>query len=232
MKGICFGKDSMFYSEFFRGVAYYINDPKTWINFTLTCKYFSQLNKEFSPLKKNEFRVSIREWISRFTLKIPDAEQLYFPTNIDIPLVLPNGTLHGYCEILDSEFTTRTSILKTGFLTYLYPYEVKNVEYRFIRERIVRICDEYTMFVNYCDFPRIYAYKCSICNKKHFFYSTGTECILLKNCFDTEFHFQTSRWNFFRRQKITKSILDYAKIIKNNNVKNDNETNVVNSNKT
>ena len=219
MEGIYFGKSSTFYSEFFRGVAYYINDPNTWINFALTCKYFSQLNKEYSPLKKNEFRVSICEWMSRFTQKIPVNEQIYFPINFDRPLVLPNGTLHGHCEMLYNGYTTRDSILKTGFLTYLYPYEIRNVEFRFIREILVRITDGFTMFVNYCDFSRISAHKCLICNKKHLFRAAGTSKSIIKNCFETQFNFQMVEGIYWKRQRIAKSILDYAKMIKNESKK-------------
>ena len=68
--------------ELFRGIAWNINDHKTYRNFALTNSYAATACKEFSPHKKIEFT------------EVITILNDYNQTN-NMFLILPNGFVHG-----------------------------------------------------------------------------------------------------------------------------------------
>src|SRR5581483_1458592 len=87
--------DRLAYEWVIKRIAHHISEPKTWVNFQLLCKHFYNLTKHMTEDKKLQSRISIRDWLKRFTNRGPQYIHIYLPCEFDIPIILPNGNLHG-----------------------------------------------------------------------------------------------------------------------------------------
>ncbi len=213
--------------ELARGVCYYINDPGTWINFALTCRYFASLCREYTPMKKNEFRITIRQWMKKYTQNEPRHVHIYLPSQFDVPLVLPNGMLHGsYKSGIDGNNDDDVGFIfqvNTGKIMHMYDCDIrcgcirKNMTLRFIKHVIVSYDDDhYSQYCNLHFDHFVYGIYCRFCKKKHTFMLTSSGLCYHRNCLETTYNIvrvnHAIRW---RRLQIARSIIEYAKKIKN-----------------
>ena len=161
--------------ELSRGICYYINNPSTFVNFALTCRRFALVCREYAPMKKNEFRVTIRQWMKMFTPKEPQHIQSFLPSNFDISLVLPNGMLHGICNCggydNDYDYVTR---IDTGKVMHMYDGKTTkgllgNGQTMYFLKQII-VTGNFIQF--YCNLHSEYyiiSYPCNFCKKRHSF---------------------------------------------------------------
>ncbi len=213
--------------ELCRGVCYYINDPKTWVNFALTCRYFASLCREYTPMKKNEFRITIRVWMRKFTDKEPRYIHIFLPLHFDIPLVLPNGMLHGsYKSGVDGNnddddgyiFTVNTGKILSAYnckhyFSFMMIRSEKHVNtLRFIKHIIVLSGNSQLQYCNLHLNHYVHATKCFFCKKYHTFLLSSSGICYHRNCLETTY--KITRINMmiqWRRLQIARSIIEYAK---------------------
>ena len=211
--------------EFSRGVCYYIADPDTWRNFALTCTLFASVSREYVPLKKNEFRLTIRQWMKKFTTREPIYIHINLPSQFDKPLVLPNGALHGSLKTgidgNDNQGVGHIAEINTGLSQFIYSCEFKQgvylqqpETYMFVKHVLI-IENPFTVtFCNLNSNTFISGYKCGLCNKVHSFLVAGSPIRYSRTCLESSYSMATGSTLQFTRTRIAKKIILYAKLLK------------------
>lgn len=213
---------------FFRGVCFYINDYSAWRNFALTCPYFAELCREYAPMKKNEFRVTIRQWMRQFTSREPQYVHAFLPSQFDVPLVLPNGMLHGSVKTGMHEGIR----INTGKIQLKYSYDIHGngrahivnprvVTLSFIRHIIIYFSDLNPLFnarkVIFCDLSQnkcINGSSCEICDSIHRFRAEPSFISYERNCLETSYRLVNTNATNMQRRRIAHQIIEYAKLKK------------------
>ena len=164
--------------------------------------------------------------MSRYSTHEPKYIHIHLPPRFDVPLVLPNGTLHGSVKTgidgWDDEQTGRIWQIDMGSIIFFYDCETgfRQVFNRgkmyFIRHVItLQLNDIQLCNLNLNSF--ICGYPCKICNKIHHFYIAGSAVSYERNCLESSYHL-VNRLNTTdlsrKRAKIARQIIDYAKRIK------------------
>ena len=214
--------------ELFRGIAWFIDDPKTLMNFALAHQFSAIAVKEFTPYKKKQF-------LTNMLISTPSG----FSRRYDI---LPNGDVHGDVHYGHSTKTYNSGVFICG-TTYNIEAQTINRYYKKTRKEeeklyltkhfIVReISDEIRNFTDIHHIKtgrRVHFYNCPLCKWYHFAefwdynYETNTRIFyyMFSDCDDKtrnirlrylrtvqcrDFHYKVTK-----RLRIASKIIEYAK---------------------
>lgn len=221
--------------NFFRAIAYYINDPKTFYNFSLVNKLSHLTCREFKAMKIYEFlkEYSYQEYETKCKFK-----------------VLPNGELHAnviynYFDCVQTIEYNETVYYEYGTpkysITYPISYEAEIsittppfYKYRvFLKKRNLLITQGkgYVEFMNIKTGKTIEAQVCKTCKKYHrfiFVFGSGNgnrndKYFYSKDCYSKE-NYKVERYNYdflsafvemeYKKntnRNIIKSVIQYSK---------------------
>lgn len=225
---------NLFGKSFYQQVLSHVRDPPTWRSFALTCKFFRELCITETPARKMEFRVSIVDWLGTIaTLHI----HVHAPSRFHIPLVLPNGALHGTVKTgsdgsdadnvgdireVDTGNGTEVRVISSIFSRSIIPIELPNYMRMFFIRNVLIVSDPWsgvrkTIFYNLTKTTFIISYSCCICNKLHTFGMAGSMFHYDRTCFETSYTLTAltnADWRkLLKRRRIARAILNYAKTI-------------------
>lgn len=160
--------------ELLRGVAFFIDDSKTFLSFACASQLTYQLTKEFVPYKKKQFSKYI----------IHDC--YIFP-------VLPNGDIHGVHELDNQLIECKNGVLIQDRHLYLhtnyYIINYNTARFKFTKHLVIKTYlppfQQLILLINQRNDKQITALICETCNKHHtFLASTYTSAYILRwNCF-------------------------------------------------
>lgn len=211
--------------ELGRGVCYYIDNPTTFRNFALSCKSFWSACKEYTPMKKNQFRITINQWVKKFTNREPKHTNMHFPAKFDVPLVLPNGLLHGKVVTDANDFTNRDFrrifFVNSGKIVFMKDrisrrrIVISNCYFYFIKHVVISVGSNYRAFCDLSKHNFISSLICPLCSKFHDFIVDGTSFCYSRNCTDNVFKIKTYSHDRLKRLKIASKVISYAKELSN-----------------
>lgn len=210
---------SWFETWFWRHVADYIDSPQAWFIFGQTCRFFSDIVRDWSSIRKNEYRVSVREWMAKFTTQQPRYIHINMPCEFDVPLILPDGRLHGVMRsgvdgstddnvsflttvdmgaakvVQDVDNRRMPTIINFSFHMFFWGHvvvQLKSKEGWFMRE---------TSFANLARDGFILGWSCRFCDKTHDFFSNYRRdqpmAEYRRNCLETEYRYSRAADNSF-----------------------------------
>lgn len=228
---------NQFNKYFYQQILSHIHDPLTWRSYALTCKFFGKLCRNEAPARKLEFRVSISEWLFGAQLTFPPLHiHINAPSRFGIPLVLPNGALHGTVktgidgsdddtvgDIREVDTGRITEVIAAGYHRLphkVVPIRLPNYIHMLFIRNVLIVSDcwtnvKKTVFYNLTKTTFIMGYSCCICNKIHTFGIAGSALCYNRTCFETKYTLtmQTNAdWKkMVKRRRLARAILDYAK---------------------
>lgn len=174
---------------FWSAVASFIDESADWKCFSLTCKLFSQIAHEWMPAKKNEFRVTIREYMTRHYPESSLGNHM-FRDDIDVPLLLPVDNNIALMHVIAKEHIVNTGRIVFKCFTGHCFFLEKNNHFFFWRMVIVQRSNNIIYFWR-TRFRYIFGQKCGFCLKIHAFATTQIECVWFeRNCLDRQYTFR------------------------------------------
>ena len=196
--------------NFFRAIAYYINDPKTFYNFSLVNKLSNLACKEFTAMK-------IYEFCEEYTLR-------YNEENFYIFKVLPSGELQGLGRYINGYQYECIYYHERGLNKFIstdyYTSPFKSI---FLKKRnvLIEYDESYVAIRNINNMCLSKTVKCTLCNKFHvfkFFFSLGNRTVQYsKDCYSKEKYkfYKDFGYEFrgFRSRNLIKSVIQYSRTL-------------------